>query len=445
MENQNKPNPRRLAVKVLTSMERDGAYSNLLLRDALEGFADLRDKAFATELVYGVLQNKLFLDYAIDFFAKIKTKKMAYDVLNILRVTAYQILFLDRVPDSAAVNEGVKLAKRLAGDRSGAFVNGIARALCLHRKEIILPNEEKGLAVHYSFPEWMIPIYREACGGDCEQLLRYFNQPPRLSLRVNRLRSDREHLISYLKEKNVEAAVSPLCEDALLCDGFSIAGDEAYRAGLYSVQDVGAMLICRVLNPAEGASVIDACAGPGGKCAYLAEIMKDRGEILALDIYEHKKKLIEKEAKRLHLSIVEAKVQDARESGAEPLADYILADAPCSGLGIVGRKPEIKWNRKPEEIGGFAELQLAILDSCAERLKPGGSMVYSTCSLARQENEVVSLAFLSRHVEFTLEGFDALLPESLRGLGGESGMLTLLPHRTGTDGFFMAKFKKKGF
>lgn len=443
MDHQNKPNPRRLAVKVLSSMERDGAYSNLLLRDALEGFSDPRDKAFATELVYGVLQNKRYLDYAIDTFAKIKTKKMAYDVLNILRVAAYQILLLDRVPDSAAVNEGVKLAKRLAGDRSGAFVNGIARALCLHKGEIVFPGGEEGLATRYSFPEWMLPIYREACGGDCEELLRHFNEPPKLCLRINRLRTSRERLLAYFKERGVAASCSPLCDDALLCGGFSIAADRAYQEGLYSVQDVGAMLICRVLAPAEGATVIDACAGPGGKCAYLAELMKNRGEILALDIYEHKKKLIEKEASRLGLSIVRAKVQDAQESKEAPCADYILADAPCSGLGIVGRKPEIKWNRKPEEIGAFAELQLAILESCAGRLKPGGAMVYSTCTLTRQENEEVCSAFLCRHPELELEGFDPLLPEALRGMGGGAGMLTLLPHRTGTDGFFMAKFRKK--
>ncbi len=442
MENQTKPNARRTAVRILSAMERDGAYSNLLLRSALEDVADPRDKAFVTELVYGVLQNKLYLDYAIDCFAKIKSRKMAYDVLNVLRVTAYQILFLDRVPDSAAVNEGVKLAKKLAGERSGAFVNGIARTLCKQRKEIVIPKGDKGLSIRYSFPEWMVPVYRQACGGDCEKLLSYFNRPPRLSLRVNRLKTDRSRLLAYFGERGIAAEASPLCEDAVYCEGFSIAEDAAYRDGWYCVQDTGAMLVCRVLNPKEGETVLDACAGPGGKCTYLAELMKNRGEVLAFDIYEHKKKLIEKEAERLGLSIVHARVQDAR-GNPSVCADRILVDAPCSGLGIAGRKPEIRWNRKAEDIPAFAQLQQEILDACAHLLKQGGVLVYSTCTLAGQENEAVCASFLAKHPEFEPEGFDPLLPEELQGMGGAQGMLTLLPHRTGTDGFFMAKFKKR--
>lgn len=440
-----KINPRQLALEVLCDIDRKNAYSNILLRHRLKELADARDRAFVTELVYGVIQQQRYLDYVIDAFSKRKTKKMEYAVCNILRMGVYQILLLDRVPQSAAVNESVELAKRQKNRGSAAFVNGVLRSVCQRFDTIEWPKDPlQCLSVKTSFPFWMAGLFYKRIGRECDTLLPLLNQPPKLVLRANTLQMPREKLADQLKSEGITVSLSELAPDAVVCSGFSVGDHSLYKAGCFSVQDTAAQLSVCVLNPQRGDCVWDVCAAPGGKTCYIAEKMQDEGHIEAWDIYEHKKELIDAQAQRLSLHIIQTKVADAAQEDPHQLFDKILIDAPCSGLGIVMRKPEIKWNRKPEDVETFADLQYSILEHAASFLKEGGELVYSTCTITEQENENVVQKFLGKHSDFSMMDIQKLLPEAF-GEDGQNGFITLWPHRHLTDGFFIAKMQKNVF
>jgi len=437
-----KRNPRRTAIDILCDIDKKGAYSNILLRKSLRDFADMRDRAFVTELVYGVIQNRLYLDYVLDQFSKIKTKKMTYDVLNILRVGAYQILFLDKVPQSAAVNESVELAKKMTNRGSVGFINGVLRAVCRKMDTVKWPeNVLERLSVEYSFAPFMVSLFYKRMGEDCEMLLKTLNKPSSIVLRVNTLKTNRENLLVALEENGIKAEPIALCPDAILCGGFDIGESSLYKEGLFSVQDSAAQVCCLVLNPQPNERVLDVCAAPGGKTCYIAELMQNTGYVEALDIYEHKKKLIDEQAKRLGLSIVHSKVQDALSYESDELFDKVLVDAPCSGLGIIARKPEIKWNRTKKQIDEFSEIQYTILKNAARFVAVGGELVYSTCTLTEQENEEVVRRFISEFPQFNSCDISPYLPDKLKEMQ-KDGMITLWPHKTGIDGFFIAKLRR---
>lgn len=412
---------RERALRVLYDIEYNGAYSNLALKTAL-GECDARDRALVTALVYGVTDKRLTLDYIITRHSKLKLKKISKYIRVILRMGIYQLKFADKIPASAAVNESVKLAKRYGHASSAGFVNGVLRSV--ERSKIEYPTDKtEYLAVKYSFPTELCAEWTERFGYEfTEKLMTACGEAAPLTLRPNRLKTTPEKLTARLKENGVKAEIT---DGYIRAAGFDIAHDDLYKNGFYTVQDAAAMKASEILAPKSGETVIDMCAAPGGKTTHMAEIMEDKGKIFAFDIYEHKLDLIRKNAERLGITIIETALRDGREFDARyaESADKILCDAPCSGLGIIRRKPEIKYGYDADN--DLPETQRAILDNAARYLKAGGEIVYSTCTIEKRENEDVTGGFLRDNT-----GFEKLYEK------------TFYPHIDGTDGFYICKMRK---
>lgn len=406
---------------ILCKTEYDGAYPNLEMKK-LPASMSRRDKALAAELVYGVVSKKLALDYVIQCLSTVKIKKLSKYIHQILRLGLYQLMFDDKIPDGAAVNESVRLAKRYGHGASAGYVNGVLRAF--RRKEIKYPEDRIGrMSVMYSYPEWLCERWTAEFGADfTEELIKAFDRRPKLTLRPNSLKTTAEELAGELKKNGIEACVSGR---SVICTGLDVGGDKLYKDGMYTVQDTAAMTAAEVLAPKPGENVIDMCAAPGGKTTHMAELMRDRGKITAFDIHEHKIKLIEKNAERLGISIIHAERGDALKfmPGLAETADKILCDVPCSGLGILSRKPDIKWNRSPDD--DFYDVQSGILKNAAAYLKHGGRLVYSTCTIERKENEEVAGGLVKQG------GFEKYFEK------------TFYPHIDGTDGFYICGLEKK--
>ena len=415
---------RETALKILYAVEYDGAYPNIALKDALAENKSLsaKDKGLITELVYGIIDKKLTLDYVIGRYSRVKLKKISKYILLILRMGLYQLMFTDKIPESAAVSESVKLAKRYGHGASAGFVNGVLRSFI--RGGVEYP--EKGveyLSVKYSFPIWLCERWVSDFGFEfTEDLLKAFGEDAKITLRPNSMKITAEGLSEKLRENGVEAGTS---DGVVICGGFDIASDALYREGFYTPQDKAAMRSAEVLAPRAGETVIDMCAAPGGKTTHMAELMENSGEILAFDIHEHKIRLIEDNAARLGIDIIKASIGDGTvcDPALEGKADKVLCDAPCSGLGVIRRKPDIKWNKQPES--DLPELQRKILENGARYLKRGGEIVYSTCTIEKEENEEVIDAFLSENADF-----EKLYEK------------TFYPNTDGTDGFYICKLRK---
>lgn len=420
-------NPRETALLALYKIEYEGAYSNMAVKDALS-IADGRDKGLITQLVYGVIRRKLTLDYIISRYSKTKLKKLSKYLLLILRMGVYQIYFTDKIPQSAAVNESVKLAKRYC-PKSAGFANAILHSVIRGRGSLEYPKEKKEfLSVKYSFPKEIVELFSEF--DFCEELLCSLNKEPETTVRVNRLKSGEKLLI--------DGENSPLYEYAKVLKSIDLANAEDYKCGRIIAQDIAAMMAAEALSPKPGEVLIDMCAAPGGKTTHLAELMGDSGKIYAFDIHPHKIEIIKKNAERMGISIIDAAVGDAGKVNEDllGLADKVLADVPCSGLGIIRRKPDIKWNK--EDISGLPEIQYRILENAARYLKPGGELVYSTCTLNKCENEDVVCRFLEENKDF--EFVKIQIPGPL--MRENDGYITLYPNKDGTDGFFISKIKR---
>lgn len=416
-------NSREIAMKVLYEIEYEGAYSNMALKKALRnGEISHRDKAFITHLVYGVTDKKITLDYIISKFSKIKLKKISKYILIILRMGVYQIKFMDKVPESAAVNECVKLARRYGHGASAGFVNGMLRNVV--RSDIEYPKDKiEYMSVKYSVPLWLCKKWITDFGYEfTNELLKSFEQSAKICVRPNTLKITEQELSDKLNDEGNKAEVK---NNLVYIEGFDIGNDELYKKGYYTVQDEAAYTAGKVLAPKSGETVIDMCAAPGGKTTHLAEIMCNKGEIFAFDIHEHKIAIIQKNAERLGISIIKTEISDGsvfNKKYAEK-ADKILCDVPCSGLGIIRRKPEIKWNRNEDD--DFHSLQEQILLNASKYLKKGGELVYSTCTINKEENEEVTSGFLKEN-----SNFEKLYEK------------TFYPHIDNTDGFYICKIKR---
>ncbi len=418
-------NPREIAMKAIYDVEFDYAYSNMVLKKYLShNELSKQDKAFVTSLVYGVIDKKITLDYVINYFSKLKLNKISKYILIVLRMGIYQIMYMDKIPDSAAVNESVKLARRYGHSASAGFVNGILRNVL--KTEIKYPeNKTEYLSVKYSYPTWLCEKWLGDFGYDfTKSLFDAFTTPAQLNLRPNILKVSAEELLEKMKVKGINAYIHG---DCVVSEGFDIASDELYRSGYYTVQDAAAMQAAKILAPKEGETVIDMCAAPGGKTTHIAELMHNCGTIYAFDIHQHKIELIRKNADRLGINIIKPFILDgcAFNETYREMADKILCDVPCSGFGILRRKPEIKWNR--EENGKLPEIQRKILNNAAKYLKKGGEMVYSTCTIQNEENGAVTGAFAAENKDFEI------LYEK-----------TFYPHIDHTDGFYICKIKRTG-
>lgn len=431
---------RSVALDCLTACEKQGAWSDGYLKSAVRRAGlDSRDAGLCARLTYGVLQNRMLLDWHLDRFSTVKTGKMEPSVRNSLRLGLYQLLFLDRVPDHAAVNESVALAKELSRNpRVAGLVNAVLRAV--ERAGTAALPQPQELSIRYSHPEWLVKEFsRTLPENEMEALLDADNGQPPTYAQGNTCRFQAEEVEALLSAQGVEWERHPWLPDCwLLSDTGDLEGLTAFQKGAIYIQDPAARLAVLAADPRPGMRVLDACAAPGGKSFAAAMAMGGSGEIRSCDIHPNKVNLIQTGAARLGLDLISAQVRDAKvfDPALEGKFDLVMADVPCSGLGIIRKKPDIRY-KDPEALAALPEVQRAILDNVSRYVRPGGVLLYATCTLLERENGGVVDAFTAAHPEFTPEAFR--LPGPIGDCGGK---LTLWPHIHGTDGFFMAKLRR---
>lgn len=419
---------RLAATKILHDTATNGAWANVALAQTLrqEKFSDL-DRKFCTELVYGTVKAGASLDWKIAKYLSRPLAKVDAKILAVLRVGMYQLFFM-RVPNSAAVNESVELSKKFCGLGAAKFINAVMRSAVRepHKSDFPQGDDLNALALRTFHPAQIVELFAEEFGLDAtKRLLDFDNTDPPLCLRVNRLKTTREEILTALKNFGLQAEASTLAPEGIICKSHGALDKfQPLRAGLCQVQDESSMTAAHLLNPKPNDFVIDCCAAPGGKTTHIAELMQNRGRIVAADIYDTKLEHIAQNAQRLGIKIIEPLLIDARTLGDKfpAQADKVLVDAPCSGLGVLRRKADLRWHKNFDELNELPQLQFEILSSAAKTLKRGGILVYSTCTITRRENQAVVEKFLASHENFQL-----------------LEMQTLLPHVTGTDGFFSAK------
>ncbi len=440
-----KDNPRENALDILRRVE-DGAFADAYLEQTRQDF-NVRDSAFILELVYGTLRNRALLDWILNRLSAQPVEKTDRWTRNILRLGAYQMLFLDKVPVSAAVNTSVSLAKQY-GKKHG-YVNALLRNLDRSRGAISYPGTDdraQQLAVLYSHPEWLVRRWTERFGAEMtEAFLLANNRPAPLVIRTNTLRATRKELKASLSSEGVTAVETKYSPVGLeLVSGSGIQVLSSYRKGWFMVQDQAAQLISLMLAPRSGETVLDACAAPGGKAAHLAEIMQDRGMIIALDADAVRIEKIRENIRRLGIAIIRTVQGDAAQYADEAF-DKILIDAPCSGLGVLRRHPDGRWTKGVRTISDRRALQKKILVNCAGLLKPGGAFVYATCTTEPEENEDVIADFMhTRSREFIIDDARSYLPPEAASLIGSDGFFRTFPHEPEMDGFFGVRIVRKG-
>ena len=422
---------RTTAYLVLMDMETKGSWSNLALNRRIGG-GNPDNPAFVRELVYGVLERRITLDHYIGLLAKNGIGSIKRSERTILRMGLYQICWMDSVPDYAAVGESVALARRYCKSRAG-LVNAILRAFLRRRAGLALPDRSADeityLSVRYSCAPWIIRKWRTVYTAEfTERLLEACNQRPPVTIRVNRLKTDRQKLAEELRERGFEAEFGSCAENALLVKGSRLLETDLYLNGMFTPQDQSSMLAVQLLGAGPGELVIDTCAAPGGKTTAAAEQMNSTGSVIASDLYSKRLQQVEREAERLGLTNITVRTADARvpDPSLAGKADRVLVDAPCSGLGVIRRKPEIKY-REDDGIGELPQTQLQILEASSAYVRQGGTLLYSTCTINPDENEKVADMFLKEHPSFDL-----------------ISSRQLLPHIDGTDGFFICVMKRMG-
>ncbi len=429
---------RECVLLALNKMEEDASYSNLILDKTLDQAGlSLQERTFASALFYGVLERKITLDYGVERYSKIPLRKISTDIFNILRMGLYQLIWMESVPDSAAVNESVRLVYAVKKVSAKGFVNALLRSFIRDGKKIPLPKEpSRRLEVEYSAPRWLIAKWQEEYGEETAlKLLKASVGAPPLYLRVNTLKITAQELAEDFSRHKREASPVGHIPGALVVKGIgSIRHMPAYKKGLFHVQDLASQTLCRLLHPNPGEIVYDMCSAPGGKAFTMAQYMEDKGELYAFDLHENRVKLIEQGANRLGIQCIHAQTGDAARfcEGRKP-ADKVLCDVPCSGLGIIRRKPEIKY-KDPKDFDRLPEIQYRILQTSAGYVRPGGVLMYSTCTLSRAENDEVSERFLRENPAF--------IPAPLPGKEGHSH--TFFPDEMDSDGFYLAMFQRKG-
>lgn len=429
---------REAALRTLVACEKQDAWADAFLKRTLkENNLDSREAALATRLTFGVVQNRILLDWYIDRFAK---GKLDLNVRTALRIGVYQILFLSRIPVSAAVNESVKLTRKFCKNPSAAgLVNAVLRNIERSRATLTLPAD---LFVKYSHPQWLVDLFVKRLGEtEAEKLLECHNGDVPTMAQVNTCKTDTETLLEQLTAQGIEVQRHPWLEDCLTLQGTgNLERLESFQNGEFYIQDAAACLAAQAADARPGMKVLDVCAAPGGKSFAAAIAMGNKGEITSCDIHPHKQKLIEAGAQRLGLDCIRAMTQNAKERVGEweDAFDLVIADVPCSGLGIIRKKPDIRY-KDPAALAGLPAIQKDILDNVCAYVKPGGVLIYSTCTLLERENEAIVNEFVHEHTEFVLEKLT--LPEPVGQV--ESGYVTLWPHIHGTDGFFIAKLRRR--
>jgi 16S rRNA (cytosine967-C5)-methyltransferase len=444
-------NVRRLASDILAKVDTRKAYADILLDQALKAAAlNERDRALLTELTYGTLRWRGNIDAQLSRLLRQPLAKTDPLIRNLLRVSVYQLRFLDKIPDYAAVNEAVELVRNHSGGKSAGFVNAVLRNFLRDKDRVIglASNDESvaGLAVTYSHPEWLVKRWIDEFGVEAAKtLMRANNQRATLVLRVNYLKCTREKLLDRFLEAGIKAEATQWSPQGIsILSGPIVDKLPGFAEGYFQVQGEASQLVAYLLSPLPGERILDACAAPGGKSTHVIEFMKDEGELVAIDISARGITKIRENAARLGLKSLRVLSADASAELAAKLRepyDRVLVDAPCSGLGTLRGHPEIKWHRDENDIRRLSRLQSKILSRVAGYLKPGGVLVYATCTLSRAENEEIVESFLAHHKEFELEDAARYLPGQATHMVWEKYFVAL-PHRDNTDGFFAARMRK---
>lgn len=440
---------RYLAVDIIDKVETKGAFSNLLLNQTIQnGKIEQNEIPLLTELVYGVMQRKVALDYQLAPFLK-KPEKLDSWVRQLLRISLYQLEYLERVPDHAVVNEAVQIAKVRGHKGISGLVNGVLRSIQregIRQFDAIKAPVER-IATQYSLPRWMVESFVQELGlEEAEALAQSFLEKATVSLRINTKEITRDEAIETLNKEGFDVRESDVSPVGLISQSGLPAKSTLFQSGAITIQDESSMLVAPALEVRPGDQVLDACAAPGGKTTHIASYLNEaeNGKVTALDLHEKKVKLIEENAQRLKVaSLVEAQALDARqvsEHFEKASFDRVLVDAPCSGLGLMRRKPDIRYTKTIEDVNNLQRVQKDILSHAAEMVKPGGQLVYSTCTITKEENQRVVEAFLQEHEEF--ERVPVHL-DNEKVQRSEDGSVTIYPHQYNTDGFFICSLKKK--
>jgi len=443
-----KKNAREVALELLESIEKQQSYSNLLLNNAIKKYqVESADARLLTELTYGTLQRKMTLDYYLHPF--IKKGRIDPWVRNLLRLSLYQMVYLTKIPDRAIIHEAVNIAKKRGHKGISSFVNGVLRSI---QREGVPSIEEindklERLSIETSHPLWLVERWVNQFGYErtkemCEENLR----TPLQTGRVNEYLSDRDEVIEVLSNEGYEVKKSEIVPVAIKSLRGNLAHSDAYKKGLLTIQDESSMIVGYVLSPNERERVLDCCAAPGGKSTHIAEKLNNTGSVISLDLHEHKVKLIKENAERLNLTNIQAIALDSRKAGTvfdRESFDKILVDAPCSGLGVIRRKPDIKYVKTEEDVFALTSVQLQLLDEVATLLKEGGRLVYSTCSVDFEENDEVSEKFLANHPEFEKDlSVIERVPKAVQPFVHQN-TVSILPQDLGSDGFYIASFRKR--
>lgn len=408
---------------MLLAIDRDGQYSHLVLRDVLDKYQYLskQERAFLTRLTEGTVERMLTLDYVIDQFSKTKVKKMKPLIRELMRLSVYQIMYMDGVPDAAVCNEAVKLSRKRGFSGLSGFVNGVLRSVARGWKDVAFQNE----SVRYSVPEWIIDGWNADYGRDVtEKMLEAFMQPAKITVRTNTQKCTPEELKDRLSQEGVTVEAIEGISYAFALSGFDyLAGLGSFQDGWFYVQDISSMTVAHAADPKKGDYIIDVCAAPGGKSSHLAELLDGSGMVEARDLTEYKVGLIEENILRHDLHNMKAVQQDATlfDEASVEKADILICDLPCSGLGVIGRKSDIRYKMTAEKAHDLAVLQQEMLDTVWKYVKRGGKLIYSTCTIHKEENEDNVAAFLQKHPQFTLVEQRQIFPME------------------GSDGFFVAK------
>lgn len=444
---------REAALKALVEIEKESMYANLVLPGYLKNVSP-KSRAFTRSIVYGTVRHQNTLDWSISLYLKHPLGDLTPFIRNLLRSAAYQVIYLDNIPPQVTVDESVKLAYRYGHKGVAGLVNAVMRRIVSRGKDLPWPHKDKEkerfLSLYYSIPEWLVRRWINRMGySDTMELCRSLNEIPAVSIRANLLKTKREDLMSRLHSEGIETEAAESLPEALTVsvnNSKSIPLLSSYTEGLFTLQGESSMIAGRVMNPLPEKTVLDLCSAPGGKTTHLAELMEDRGEITARDINPRRIKLVQDQAKRLGLKIIKTEVGDAtvKESYKKP-ADYILVDAPCSGLGVLNRKPDLKWRKSEGHIMQLSRLQKKIMGAASDALKSGGLLLYCVCTNEPEETVEVVGDFLRNHPGFTplsADEYESYGKHYLTKNRKGPDYLEILPHIHGKDGFFISAFRK---
>jgi 16S rRNA (cytosine967-C5)-methyltransferase len=449
---------RRVALDILMKVVTEGSYADVLLSKRLTDIGLQVERNLATELVYGVLRWQIKIDWIIALFSDIKIAKLEHRVLNALRLGIYQLFFLDKIPSRAAVFETVELLR--ADKKKAGFVNAVLRSAEAARQSVNFPllkrEPVKYISVVFSHPEWMVERWIKRYGiKEAIELCQANLRRPRLTLRVNTLKLTRDELLSELTKADMDVAATRFSPEGVLvkdAHGNTLLSDDER----FYIQDEASQLVAHLVSPKRGEKILDACAAPGGKATHMAELMENDGVVYAVDKVKKRLHTLERLAKKHGINIIETKSGDAVDLELHPslfsessnvgadegLFDAVLVDAPCTGLGVLGRTPDIKLNRRVEDISNRARLQKMMLQKLSGYVRAGGRLVYSVCSIEPEEGEEVAEGFIEKNKDFKLVDSALYLPKGLGEMITSEGYLKSLPHRDGTDGFFAARFER---